>query len=98
MHTSKHRVKGELVEIDRTFNQAQLDAGYDRLEFGEPATPKHKLLGTHDDGGIVVGYLAEDLPGGMGGPVFQLTFPSGASVTVLCADTVRAYLDLAKGE
>lgn len=112
-HVSKHRAGGELVKIPRIFSPDQIAAGYHEQVMGEHSTPDHELHGSHDtpDGTVTVEHVEgvpvydtrEDgttvLVSGAPtvGPEFKVTWPNGASVTVPCADAVRAYLGLADG-
>jgi hypothetical protein len=103
---SLHRVNGEIVKVSRKWDKAHIDANYHEQEFGEHSHAEHELLGDHD--GVIVEHVegkpvygeredgATVLVSGAvtHGPEFKLTWPNGSSVTVVCADTVRAYLGL----
>jgi len=88
---STHRVNGDLVKVPRQFDQTHIDAGYHEQEWGEHSHSVHELLGEH--GGVVVEH-AEGDEAITHGPEFRLTWPTGHSVNVLCADVVREYLGL----
>lgn len=77
------------MHVERRFHPGHAAAGYHLREWGEPAHAEHELLGDH--AGVLVEYVV-DVEAGAGGPEFRLTFPNGASVTALCADTVRELL------
>lgn len=88
-NTSTHIMpNGRKVKIKRNWNALHIGANYHIQEWGEPSSPGHELLGDHE--GMIVEHLDE---GPTGGPEFLITFADGAKVTVLCADTVQAYLE-----
>lgn len=105
-HASRHKVRGKTVRVPRRFHKQHLDSGYHKQVWGEHAHRDHELLGEHP-GGLVVDHIEGEpvygprAPHGdivlldgspTTGPEFRLTWPSGKSVSVLCADVVREYL------
>jgi hypothetical protein len=93
--TSRHRhSNNRIVRVDRRWDDAHLEAGYHLQEWGEHSKRGHDLHGDYQGttGPLRVDHLDDHEI--IGGPVFRITLPDGALVDVLCADTVRAYLDL----
>lgn len=92
---SRHRHGTRIVEVERRWADIHLDAGYHEQEWGEHSKRGHALVGDYrtDIGETLRVDHVDDHPE-IGGPVFRILLPRGDYVDVLCADTVRAYLDL----
>ena|SRR5215471_1273820 len=90
---SVHRDGKKTVKIERQWKQEHIDAGYHQQDWGELPTEDHDLVGRH--GHLIVEFVPPE-EAHTGAPEFRITLNEefGEAVTVVDADTVRAYLEL----
>jgi hypothetical protein len=90
---SIHRDGKLLVAHARNWRPMHIEAGYHEQEWGELPTRDHDLLGQHEH--LHVAYVPPE-EAHTGAPEFRITLDSrtGEAVNVVCADSVRAYLEL----
>lgn len=91
MHRSSIHIHhgGKMVHIPRKWDDAHIAAGYHEQIWGPHAEEDSDVLGYHN--GLNISYSEE----GVTGPEFEILFPGGSKVTVICEDVVRQYISAA---